>query len=461
MVCPNSSPPLDPKATGSADDRTALDGTLRAALIESRQRMKELLELSCDFAWETDPNGLFSFVTAGGALGHETLDLLGSDPADLVLSPEDGRHFQADSPPEGLLVWASTKAGAPRCLHLRARAIFDERGEFQCVRGACRDVTAEQDRDVALAEARHRERSLIQLFRALRQAGDQKAAMEMGVATAAQATGAAGAMLCGVKDGEAGEALARFGSPIAVPGLAHQAIDIRQPFRSLSASRRLLALPGELGGRVTGVLMLWKPEDQPDWPDDDLFLLRELTDQLAVAIAQAEEQEALARLSQTDALTGLLNRRGFESRLKDVVAHAKLTQTGGALVYIDFDNFKQINDRHGHAQGDAALRAGAELLRRAFRAGDLVARLGGDEFAAWMDSADVAEVLRRGQELASAATALQRFAPDSDKKLGFSVGIALLRPGREMSDADLIALADRAMYQVKHGAKGGVAVLED
>src|SRR5262245_20094928 len=69
--------------------RGDLDGTLRAALIESRQRMKELLELSCDFAWETDLNGLFSFLTSGGALGHEILDLLGSDPADLMLSPED------------------------------------------------------------------------------------------------------------------------------------------------------------------------------------------------------------------------------------------------------------------------------------------------------------------------------------------------------------------------------------
>ena len=285
--------------------------------------------------------------------------------------------------------------------------------------------------------------------------------MEMGVATAAQATGAAGAMLCPVTYGEAGEAIAQFGSPIAAPGLAHQAIEIRQPFRSLSAGRRLLALPGELGGRVAGVLMLWRPEDQPDWPDDDLFLLRELTDQLAVAIAQAEEQEALSRLSQTDALTGLLNRRGFEARLKDVIAHARATGTGGALVYVDFDNFKQINDRYGHAHGDAALRAGAELLRRTFRAGDLVARMGGDEFAAWMDSNDSAEILRRGQELATAAAALQRFAPESDKKVGFSVGIAWLRPGREMSDGDLIALADRAMYQVKHGAKGGVAVLED
>jgi len=461
MVRSISTPPLDPPAVRANPVPADLDDTLRAALIESRQRMKELLELACDFAWETDAGGRFSFVTSGGALGYETLDLLGTDPADLMLSAEDGQHFQAESSPEGLLVWGSTKSGATRCLHLRARAIFDEKGEFRCVRGACRDVTEEQDRDVALASARHRERSLIQLFRALRQASDPNAAMDMGVATAAQATGAAGAMLCAVADRDPGNAIAQFGTPIAAPDLARQAIAGRQACRSVSAGRRLLAVPGELGGRVASVLVLWRPEDQPDWPEDDLFLLRELTDQLAVAIAQAEEQAALARLSQTDALTGLLNRRGFEARLKETITSARVTGEGGALLYVDLDNFKQINDRHGHAQGDAALRAAAELLRRSVRAGDLVARLGGDEFAAWMGGLDGAEMLRRGQELATAAASLQRFAPDADKKVGFSIGIALLRPGRDASDGDLIALADRAMYQVKQGTKGGVALLED
>ncbi|HET6159008.1 MAG TPA: diguanylate cyclase [Dongiaceae bacterium] len=455
-----SSPPSDP-STRAASAPGDLDGTLRAALIESRQRMKELLDLSCDFAWETDSNGLFSFVTAGGALGHETLDLLGSDPADLMLSPEDGRHFQADSPAEGVLVWAGAKGGGARCLHLRARAIFDEHGEFHCVRGACRDVTQEQNRDAALAAAHHRERSLIQLFRASRQAADPKAAMDMGVATAAQATGAAGAMLCAVLGGEPGDVIAQFGTPAAAPDLARQAIAGRQACRSVAAGRRLLVLPGELGGRVASVLVLWRLEDQPDWPEDDLFLLRELTDQLAVAITQAEEQAALSRLSQTDALTGLLNRRGFDARLKDAVASSCATGGGGALVYVDLDNFKQINDRHGHAQGDAALRAAAELLRRSFRAGDLVGRLGGDEFAAWMNGVDGTEILRRGQELAAAAASLQRFAPDVEQKVGFSIGIAVLRPGRELSHGELIALADRAMYHVKHGTKGGVALLDE
>ena len=459
-VSPTQTDParIDPAEAQKAPED--LDGALRAALIESRQRMKELLEMACDFAWETDAAGHFSFVTSNGALGRNTLDLLGADPADLLLSPEDARHFQVDSPPEGLILWARNSADQPRCLLLRARAIFDADGTFRCVRGACQDMTDQQDRDTALAAARHRERSLIQLFRSLREASNPRATIEMGVMTAAQATGAAGAVVHAVKAGEVDETMATFGVPVSAPQLLARAIMTRQPARAVLDGRRLLALPGERAGRIAGALLLWRPEDQPDWPEDDLFLLRELTDQLALAIALAEDQAALAKLSQTDALTGLLNRRGFETRLTDAIASARAKGERGALVYVDLDNFKQINDSHGHAEGDAALRAAAELLRRSVRAGDLVARMGGDEFAAWMTNVDGPEALRRGNQLAAAAAALHRFAPGSDKRVGFSVGIALLRGDRD-SEADLLARADRAMYQVKHGAKGGVALVDE
>ncbi len=449
-----------PASSGPGAGAPDLDRALQAALIESRQRLRELVDLSCDFAWETDAKGRFSFVTGQGALGRAGADLLGTDPVALTLSPEDAVHFQSDSPPEGTLVWARTEYGAPVCLHLKARAIFDAEGEFLCVRGACRDVTEAQERDAALAAAKHRERSMIQLFRALREAADPKAAINLGVATAAQATGAAGAALFAADTQGIGEQLAQAGAAVP-PGAADRALRDRQIAMQTINGRRLLAIPGEHRGGIDCVLVVARDADQADWPEDDRFLLNELTDQLAVAVAQAAEADALAKLSETDALTGLLNRRGFDAHLARSMAAARIAKRGGALLYVDLDNFKQINDRHGHAQGDAALRAAAELLRRSVRAGDLVGRLGGDEFAVWLAEVDTREARQRGEQLALTARALQRFAPGSDKPVGFSVGIAMLRADKPRSDAQVMELADKAMYQVKHGTKGGVALLED
>jgi diguanylate cyclase (GGDEF)-like protein/PAS domain S-box-containing protein len=455
--------PANGPASGPGEPAPAaaeLDRALRQALIESRQRLKELLEMACDFAWETDSSGKFSFVTSNGALGHSNASLLNRDPAELTLSPEDGAHFQADSPPEGRVIWAKAADGHPVCLHLTARAIFDELGEFVCVRGACRDVTQEQERESALAGARHRERSLIKLFRALREAADPKAAIALGVETAAQATGAAGAALYAADDSGPGDLLAGFGAVPDPSGAAALAIAARGAIDHAGRTEPVLAIPGEQRGRINCVLLLARASDQPDWPEDDRFLLRELTDQLAVAVDRALEQEALARLSETDALTGLLNRRGFDANLAKAMAAARIARLDGALLYVDLDNFKQINDRHGHAQGDAALKAAAEMLRRSVRAGDLVGRLGGDEFAVWLAEVDGAEAKRRAEQLVRAARDLQRFAPGAEKPVGFSVGIARLGIERPRSDAQVMELADRAMYQVKHGAKGGVALIE-
>ena len=464
MARPVPAPPPSkapaPVSSGTGTGAADLDRALQAALIESRQRLRELVDLSCDFAWETDAKGRFSFITGQGVLGRAGADLLGTDPAELALSPEDAVHFQADSPAEGNLVWARTEHGAPACLHLRARAIFDEQGEFLCVRGACRDVTEAQERDAALAAAKHRERSMIQLFRALREAADPHAAIELGVATAAQATGAAGAALFAVDAGGIGDRLAHVGTDVAAGAAAQAKHDKRITTQTIDGLR-LLAIPGAHRGGINCVLVLARAADQADWPEDDRFLLNELTDQLAVAVAQAAEQDAMARLSETDALTGLLNRRGFDAHLARSMAAARIAKRGGALLYVDLDNFKQVNDRHGHAQGDAALRAAAELLRRSVRAGDVVGRLGGDEFAIWLAEVDTGEARQRGEQLAVAARALQRFAPGAEKPVGFSIGIAMLHADEPQSDARMMELADKAMYQVKHGSKGGVALLGD
>ena len=101
--------------------------------------------------------------------------------------------------------------------------------------------------------------------------------------------------------------------------------------------------------------------------------------ELELAAARSEIV-ALAAHVDTDPLTGVLNRRGFERELKRALAYLKRYDTSAALLFVDLDRFKAINDSHGHAAGDAVLRAVAMVIARQVRASDLVARLGGDEF---------------------------------------------------------------------------------
>lgn len=96
---------------------------------------------------------------------------------------------------------------------------------------------------------------------------------------------------------------------------------------------------------------------------------------------QRQRMEQLHRLSSTDELTGLSNRRGFEMALRHALDAARRHDDGGAIAYLDCDNFKTINDRYGHAGGDAVLMAIAAMLKRDTRSTDHVARLHGDEFA--------------------------------------------------------------------------------
>ena len=110
-----------------------------------------------------------------------------------------------------------------------------------------------------------------------------------------------------------------------------------------------------------------------------------LAAQLEASRARISELEARVDI---DPLTDMLNRRGFERELKRSLAYVKRYGTSAALVYVDLDGFKPVNDRHGHAAGDAVLKAIAAALVRNVRASDVVARVGGDEFAVLLWNVD-------------------------------------------------------------------------
>jgi len=179
---------------------------------------------------------------------------------------------------------------------------------------------------------------------------------------------------------------------------------------------------------------------------------------LGIAFAQIADRAALQRLSRTDELTGVLNRRAFLEDLERRLAHLARMNRSAALFYVDLDNFKAVNDERGHAAGDSVLRTLADLLRRESRAGDLVARLGGDEFALWIEELDEPRATATATTLLASAAAL---APQSARAapLGISVGAALSDAGDGKDLEGLIARADQAMYPAKRSGKGTYAIV--
>ncbi len=168
---------------------------------------------------------------------------------------------------------------------------------------------------------------------------------------------------------------------------------------------------------------------------------------------EAQLEQSRARIADLEAkidvdpLTELLNRRGFERELRRSVAYVKRYGTSAALIYLDLDDFKPVNDRHGHAAGDAVLKAVAAALGAQVRASDVVARLGGDEFVTllWHVSGPEAAAKAATLEQAIYATSV-RFGA-STLVVGASAGVALI--GALDTPAELLARADAAMYARK------------
>jgi diguanylate cyclase (GGDEF)-like protein/PAS domain S-box-containing protein len=186
------------------------------------------------------------------------------------------------------------------------------------------------------------------------------------------------------------------------------------------------------GHRIPVELVVWALPGDGEWTFN--AFVRDITQRKAM-------EEELARLAMVDDLTGLRNRRGFLAIAEPIKELAQRNRQPVALLFIDLDNLKEINDRHGHGAGDQALVAMADLLRATFRESDVVARLGGDEFAVLItDGFDVKACVDRLRDIEAHDP---RFGP-----LSFSVGIAL-SDGEHRSIETLIHDADAAMYEDK------------
>ncbi len=205
------------------------------------------------------------------------------------------------------------------------------------------------------------------------------------------------------------------------------------------------------GTPVYALLQMSPLDHGPD--EDDAFI----TQVLDFTARRAQEEEVLT-LAFQDPLTGLPNRRVLQRHLSDLVGPGgRATDAAGALLYLDLDGFKVVNDTHGHDVGDRVLTEAAQRMSRQLREHDMLARLGGDEFAAYLPRADEHAAREVAARLANAVAAPLEIAGYAPAHLGVSVGIAL-GPAHEESLEAWLRRADEAMYDAKRGG-GGRAVV--
>jgi diguanylate cyclase (GGDEF)-like protein len=182
---------------------------------------------------------------------------------------------------------------------------------------------------------------------------------------------------------------------------------------------------------------------------DTVMALRTLTTALSAALVQQELLARLERLSMSDPLTGLGNRRSFDEALVAEMARARRAGGSMGVAMLDVDHFKQFNDRHGHQAGDEALVAVARVMAREARAEDIVCRIGGEEFALLLPGADdataagVAERVRRAVEVLTAPAA----------GVTVSLGVA---SSRGDDPKGLLAIADARLYVAKTAGRNRV-----
>jgi diguanylate cyclase (GGDEF)-like protein len=171
--------------------------------------------------------------------------------------------------------------------------------------------------------------------------------------------------------------------------------------------------------------------------------------EIAVARARIGELEARADV---DPLLDILNRRGFERELKRALAYVKRYGTQAALMFIDLDRFKAVNDRYGHRTGDGLLKAVSRELIAHVRASDVVGRLGGDEFGLIIWRIDEAQASAKARELEDLIGKIAVVHGKAQVQIGASVGTTPLLP--EASIDETIEAADGAMYARKEERRG-------
>ncbi len=294
------------------------------------------------------------------------------------------------------------------------------------------------------------------------------------------------------------EAYLRSAFEDAPIGIALISIDPEIEGRFLRVNRALCELTGYSSEKLqlTGIHALLHPDDLPAdiaamtrlnqgevhgfqleqrllhaerhavWVTVNATLVRDATGNPLYCIRQLQDIEERKRyegelgyLVEHDPLTGLLNRRGFVRELTQQIAYARRYGDGGAVLFLDLDDFKYVNDTLGHSTGDEVISDLARVVRKRLRETDIFARLGGDEFAVLLQHTAVSEAETVSNSLLEAVRDGCALSLGEGRRVTISIGITgFQKPGKDLTPDDILIDADVAMYAAKEAGKDRVAV---
>ena len=248
--------------------------------------------------------------------------------------------------------------------------------------------------------------------------------------------------------------VARRGEQIIVEDMSNHPIYANAPKTWIGS---IIGIPLKINGRVVGVMSLSK-STVGGFSFSDLRLLGLLSDQAAVAISNARLHLMVSKQAHSDTLTGLPNRRALDDRLEQEVVSARRAGYVFAVVMMDLDGFKIVNDTLGHSVGDQVLRAVFNYLATGLRTSDFLARYGGDELTLVLSQTDPSAARLVVDKIMEKVHRFSFNAPGGKKiHLGLSAGIAFF-PLHAVTSSDLLRAADEALYRAKKQRRGSYIV---
>jgi len=218
-----------------------------------------------------------------------------------------------------------------------------------------------------------------------------------------------------------------------------------------------MSIPLLSRGLVMGALNIYRQGEDAVFTPEEFEIAKRFGGAAALAIDNAHQRAELELAAQTDSLTGLYNHRHFHERLRAELNRASRKHDSCALMVMDIDDFKKVNDVFGHAAGDAVLVAIADLLRSTVRVSDLACRIGGEEFAVILPSCDAGDALGLAARINSR---LETMEFDPAGKITLSVGVAQ-GPDHAANPRELVACADAAMLMAKSKGKNRTLIFEE